>query len=122
MRLHTRTIVRDREMVFLGSQSLRTEELDARRELGLIFHDQKIAGKLADVFEEDWTESGKSHEKKAPPPRRVAKKVAKTVAKMVRELAEDDAEVPVDPDELESVVKNAVKEAVAEVVEQATGK
>jgi phosphatidylserine/phosphatidylglycerophosphate/cardiolipin synthase-like enzyme len=132
MRLHTRTILRDREMVFLGSQSLRTEELDARREVGLIFHDRRIAAKLIDVFEEDWTESGKSREKKdkdkdhaaedAPPPRRVAKKVAKTVAKIVRELAVSDTEIPVDPDELESVVKNAVKNAVQEVVEQATGK
>ncbi len=122
IRLHTRTIVRDGEMVFLGSQSLRTEELDSRREVGLIFHDQKIAAKLGNVFEEDWTESGKTREKKAPPPRRVAKKVAKTVAKIVRELAESDAEVPVDPDELESVVKDAVKNAVEEVVEQAAGK
>jgi hypothetical protein len=35
-RLHTRTIVRDRRQAFVGSQSLRTAELDARRELGLI--------------------------------------------------------------------------------------
>jgi len=145
MRLHTRTIVRDREAVFLGSQSLRTEELDARREVGLIFRDQKIAARLANLFEEDWNESGKSREKKdkdraaedAPPPRRVAKKVAKAVAKnippvtpvlevVVRELAGGSVEVPVDPDELESTVRNAVKnavqEAVAEAVEQATGK
>jgi phosphatidylserine/phosphatidylglycerophosphate/cardiolipin synthase-like enzyme len=147
MRLHSRTIVRDREMVFLGSQSLRTEELDARREVGLIFHDQKIATRLANVFEEDWNESGKSRDRKdkdknrgadeAPPPRRVAKKVAKSVAKIlppvapvfevvVRELAGAQIEVPIDADELESTVKdavkNAVQEAVAEVVEQATGK
>src|SRR6185312_7066322 len=147
MRLHTRTIVRDREMVFLGSQSLRTEELDARREVGLIFRDQKIAARLANLFEEDWDESGKSCDRKnkdkdrgaedAPPPRRVAKKVAKTVAKnmppvapvlevVVRELAGTRTELAVDPDELESTVKDAVKaaiqEAVAEVVEQATGK
>ena len=31
MRLHTRTIIRDGGKIFLGSQSLRTEELDARR-------------------------------------------------------------------------------------------
>ncbi|HVW08976.1 MAG TPA: phospholipase D-like domain-containing protein [Bryobacteraceae bacterium] len=141
IRLHTRTIIRDRATVFLGSQSLRTEELDARREVGLIFHDPKIAARLADLFEEDWNESGKVHERKdkdraedVPQPRRVAKKVAKTVAKIippvapvlevvVRELAGPDTDIPVDPDELESTVKNAVKtaiqEAVAEVVEQA---
>jgi phosphatidylserine/phosphatidylglycerophosphate/cardiolipin synthase-like enzyme len=147
MRLHTRTIVRDRAMVFIGSQSLRTEELDARREVGLIFHDQRIAARLVSLFDEDWNESGKSREKKekdkdrgaedAPPPRRVAKKVAKTVAKnippvapvlevVVREIAGASVEVPVDPDELESTVRDAVKdavqEAVAEAVEQATGK
>ena len=42
MRLHTRMIVRDGEDAFLGSQSLRTAELDARREVGLIFHEPKI--------------------------------------------------------------------------------
>ncbi|HEU5022182.1 MAG TPA: phospholipase D-like domain-containing protein [Bryobacteraceae bacterium] len=147
MRLHTRTIIRDREMVFIGSQSLRTEELDARREVGLIFHDRRIAARLANLFEEDWNQAGKSREKKdkdkdraaedAPPPRRVAKKVAKAVAKnippvapvlevVVREIAGASVEVPVDPDELESTVRDAVKEAVqeavADAVEQATGK
>jgi phosphatidylserine/phosphatidylglycerophosphate/cardiolipin synthase-like enzyme len=147
LRLHTRTIIRDRQMVFLGSQSLRTEELDARREVGLIFHDQRIATRLANLFEEDWNESGRSRDRKdrdkdrctdgIPPPRRVAKKVAKNVAKtippvapvlevVVRELAGPQMEVPVDPDELESTVKdavkNAVQEVVAEAVEQATGK
>ena len=34
MRLHTRTIIRDRCDIFLGSQSLRQIELDARREIG----------------------------------------------------------------------------------------
>ena len=40
MRLHTRTIVRDRERVFIGSQSLREIELDKRRELGLIVRER----------------------------------------------------------------------------------
>jgi ATP-binding cassette, subfamily B, bacterial len=34
MRLHTRTIIRDRTQAFVGSQSLRQLELDARREIG----------------------------------------------------------------------------------------
>lgn len=143
MRLHTRTIIRDRDKVFLGSQSLRTEELDARREIGLIFHDPKIASRLAGIFEEDWNESGKTREKKdkdedsvaddAPPPRRVAKKVAKTVAKtmppvapvlevVVRELAGPQTDIEVDPDELESTVKDAVKNAIQEVVATAVEK
>ena len=57
MRLHTRMMVRDGEDVFLGSQSLRTAELDARREVGLIFHDPKIAARLIETFEDDWKES-----------------------------------------------------------------
>jgi len=36
MRLHTRTIVRDGEYAFLGSQSLRAVELDGRREVGVM--------------------------------------------------------------------------------------
>ena len=35
MRLHTRTIIRDGRQAFVGSQSLRPAELDARREAGL---------------------------------------------------------------------------------------
>ena len=143
MRLHSRTIIRDGENVFLGSQSLRTTELDARREVGLIFHEPKITARLTEVFEEDWKESGKVKEEKSkgqddgieteeatPSSRKVAKKVAKTVAKVlpavtpvlqvvVRELAGPETEVDVDPDELEATVKEAVKSAIQEVVADA---
>jgi len=136
MRLHTRTIVRDGEEVFLGSQSLRTLELDARREIGLIFHDPKIAARIIQVFEEDWKESQKVREKPAaapeevdhvPPAKKVAKEVAKTVANtlppvapvlevVVHELAGSKTEVAVDPEELEATVKHAVKSAIQEAV------
>ena len=43
MRLHTRTIIRDRHQMFLGSQSLRELELDARREVGVIIRDAKVS-------------------------------------------------------------------------------
>ena len=33
IRLHTRSMVRDGKLIFIGSQSLRTAELDARREV-----------------------------------------------------------------------------------------
>src|SRR6185437_14788166 len=36
MRLHTRVIIRDSKQAFLGSQSMRKLELDARREIGII--------------------------------------------------------------------------------------
>ena len=69
MRLHVRTIVRDGEAAFVGSQSLRALELDARREVGLITRDPKVVKGLLDVFEADWvkTDFGKKelkvHEK-----------------------------------------------------------
>ena len=54
-RLHTRTIIRDRKQAFVGSQSLRAEELDSRRELGLILHDAKVVTTMIQTFEADWS-------------------------------------------------------------------
>jgi hypothetical protein len=118
-----------------GSQSLRTAELDARREIGLIFHERKITARLIEVFEEDWKESSKGREAAElsganPPVRKVAKRVAKTVAKVlppvapvlevvVRELAGPKTEVGIDPEELEATVKDAVKTAIQEAVASA---
>jgi len=53
-RLHVRAMVRDGDTGFIGSQSLRALELDARREVGLIFRDPKIVKELLEVFEKDW--------------------------------------------------------------------
>jgi phosphatidylserine/phosphatidylglycerophosphate/cardiolipin synthase-like enzyme len=63
LRLHVRAIVRDGEAAFVGSQSLRKTELDARREVGVIVTDGRIARKIADVFESDWKESGGEKER-----------------------------------------------------------
>jgi phosphatidylserine/phosphatidylglycerophosphate/cardiolipin synthase-like enzyme len=69
LRLHVRAMVRDCETAFVGSQSLRALELDARREVGLVTKDAKVVKALLDVFEADWvqTEIGKkelkAHEK-----------------------------------------------------------
>lgn len=144
MRLHARMIIRDREHVFLGSQSLRTAELDARREVGLIFHDPQIGARLCEIFEDDWNESRKVRAEphpavdtsdEPPPSRKVAKKVAKTIVRelppvgpvievVFRELAGPKTEVEIDASQLEATVKDAVKSAiqdvVAEAVEQAT--
>ena len=59
MRLHVRAIVRDGTRAFVGSQSLRKEELDERREVGLIITNPTVARKLLQVFELDWAESSK---------------------------------------------------------------
>ena len=53
MRLHTRTMVRDRSHVFIGSQSLRQLELDARREIGVILGDGAALKDIGRTFEED---------------------------------------------------------------------
>src|SRR5262249_20429508 len=89
LRLHTRTMLRDSDRIFLGSQSLRATELDQRREVGLIFRDPKIAGGLEQIFEEDW-EAAEPLEMKpdAPEPvAKVAKKLAKRVVKQLPAVA-----------------------------------
>jgi cardiolipin synthase len=138
-RLHTRTIVRDGHRAFVGSQSLRTAELDSRRELGLIIQDAKAVKKLIDTFEIDWASS---REKNAPaPPKEPAavseKDAEKAVQVFTKELdpltvsvknavrkavakAGDDVLHDKDvKDTMKKVVKKAVKEAVKEAVQDA---
>lgn len=57
LRLHVRAMVRDGTAAFVGSQSLRKQELDGRREVGVIVTDSRIAKKIQAVFESDWLES-----------------------------------------------------------------
>ena len=63
-RLHVRAIVRDGEEAFVGSQSLRARELDARREVGLLTRDVDVVTRIAEIFEDDWsrTERGKEQQ------------------------------------------------------------
>jgi len=82
MRFHTRTIIRDRRQAFLGSQSLRELELDARRELGLIVHHRDIVRSLVKVFESDWAKLVPDSEQQATVPAdRTVKKVSKAVVR-----------------------------------------
>jgi phosphatidylserine/phosphatidylglycerophosphate/cardiolipin synthase-like enzyme len=64
-RLHVRAMIRDGDTVFVGSQSLRGLELDARREVGLIARDPKVVKRLQETFEADWarTELGRKEQK-----------------------------------------------------------
>jgi phosphatidylserine/phosphatidylglycerophosphate/cardiolipin synthase-like enzyme len=57
LRLHVRAVIRDGTRAFVGSQSLRPEELDKRREVGLIINNPAVARKLLQVFELDWADS-----------------------------------------------------------------
>jgi phosphatidylserine/phosphatidylglycerophosphate/cardiolipin synthase-like enzyme len=110
-RLHTRTIIRDRHQAFVGSQSLRTAELDARREVGLIIDDAKSVAKLVNIFETDWASACEKNAlalPKVPDTRKAhsvtvsAKKTEKTVQTLAKNL-----------DPLAATVKRAVKIAVA---------
>jgi phosphatidylserine/phosphatidylglycerophosphate/cardiolipin synthase-like enzyme len=60
--LHLRAIVQDGRRAFIGSQSLRRLELEARREVGVVFRDARVIARMAEVFEEDWarTDAGKA--------------------------------------------------------------
>lgn len=141
MRLHTRTMVRDREYVFIGSQSLREIELDKRREVGVIVRDRRVVNRLLKTFSADWALSAEyaaePAAEPAPPVARVAKKVAKAVARdlppvapvledAVKDVVGRKSEIELDRREVEETVKEAVKEAVREavrdVVEQVAGK
>jgi phosphatidylserine/phosphatidylglycerophosphate/cardiolipin synthase-like enzyme len=131
MRLHTRTMVRDRIHAFIGSQSLREVELDARREVGIIFHEPKVVSRLIETFEGDWNSAQQLKEQTEitmpAPAAKAAKKVAKAVAKdlppvapalqeVVNAVVGGKTAVELDAKEVEATVKDAVKEAVKEVI------
>ena len=131
LRLHTRSIIRDGRRAFIGSQSLRDMELEARREVGIIIREPKIVASLMRTFQEDWVAADRPAppiEKEGPPPaRKVAKRVAKAVAKelppvtsvlevVVKELAGAGQTATLDSEVVEQTVKEAVKEAVQEAV------
>ncbi|HEV8337555.1 MAG TPA: phospholipase D-like domain-containing protein [Candidatus Polarisedimenticolia bacterium] len=63
LRLHVRAIVRDGTRAFVGSQSLRKQDLDKRREVGLIIGNPGITRALKQVFETDWSVSARGKEK-----------------------------------------------------------
>jgi phosphatidylserine/phosphatidylglycerophosphate/cardiolipin synthase-like enzyme len=64
LRLHVRAIIRDNTRAFVGSQSLRKEELDSRREVGLLISNPNVARQLMKVSETDWLESITPREEK----------------------------------------------------------
>jgi phosphatidylserine/phosphatidylglycerophosphate/cardiolipin synthase-like enzyme len=131
LRLHTRTIIRDRKQAFMGSQSLRQLELDARREIGVIFRDAAIIKSLVRVFEEDWVASKPVATRKGVnlPVQKTAKKLAKLVGKnlpitpVVKQVAKvirKRAGLELGPKEVEEAVESAVKEAVKDTIKDAT--
>jgi len=144
LRLHARTIIRDRRQVFVGSQSLRSAALDSRREVGLIVGDPKVVKTLIATFESDWGSAGAAKPplpaEKAPaaaPEKQtedavqvlardlgpltdtVKKAVKKVVAKAGEEVLEDKVVKETVKKVVKKVVKKAVKEAVEEVAQDA---
>jgi cardiolipin synthase len=135
MRLHARVIVRDRSDIFLGSQSLRQLELDARREIGIIFRDSKIVTSIVRVFEEDWAasepaESSDARKMAGIPIGKTAKKMARIVSKnlpfdpvvkqVVKAVRQRKGNGKMGNREIEQTVRVAVKRAVKESVKEAT--
>ncbi len=137
MRLHTRSIVRDGSWAFVGSQSLRALELDARREVGVLFRDAKAVGRLLKTFQQDWdakeaaarpqTLPGETEEQERASAAKVATKVARAVVEdlapvkqvlnmTVKELSGDAADLKLDHPRVEASVRQAVKDAVKQVV------
>jgi cardiolipin synthase len=139
-RLHTRTIIRDGRQAFVGSQSLRPLELDARRELGLIVQDAKVVRKLIETFESDWSTAPKDQSKAVATRRRgrkalqeekaeravqvltkeldpLASSVKQAVRRAVRKAGEDVLHDKSVKATMKDVVKRAVKEAVKEAHE-----
>ena len=56
-RVHVRAIIRDGTRAFVGSQSLRKDELGSRREVGLLISNPAATRRLMQVFEADWQEA-----------------------------------------------------------------
>jgi phosphatidylserine/phosphatidylglycerophosphate/cardiolipin synthase-like enzyme len=129
MRLHTRVILRDGQQAFLGSQSLRQLELDARREIGVILRNRSVVSTLARTFEEDWAASEPDQEQalRRTEIGRAAKKLSKEVSKSLRvdhvvkgvvQAVRKQKKIALRPKEIESAVKRAVKDTVRDVAEK----
>lgn len=133
LRQHTRTIIRDGREMFIGSQSLRSLELDDRREIGIIVNDPKIIRGVKKVFEEDWKaaapKKGSEDDTVTPSVAKAAKKVAKNIAqnlppvgpvveKVIKEVTSNTIDVELDHKEVDEAVKGAVKDAVKEALRE----
>jgi len=131
LRLHTRTIIRDRCDLFLGSQSLRPLELDSRREIGVILRNRSVVNALSRTFEQDWaaSQSDRDSTSRHLPVGKTARKVAKElsrnlalspVVKQVVKAIQNRRDLELHPEEVEETVKSAVKEAVKDSLKEAT--
>ena len=133
MRLHTRAIIRDGGQIFIGSQSLRELELDARREIGIIVPDRKIIASVTKIFEKDWAAAvgprkDVFQERPETTITKTARKMAKNIARelppvgpvverVIKEV-EEESDVQLDPNEMQDAVRDAVRDAVKKAVQE----
>ena len=129
-RLHARAIMRDGKSAFLGSQSLRKLELEARREIGVIVHDEKITKKMTDVFETDWqksepavaTSQNAMLEALNVPAKQVAKSVAKQISmrpmmeQLIDNVMDGKKDATFEPESLAQTVREAFRDEVQSAV------
>jgi cardiolipin synthase A/B len=129
LRLHTRTIIRDRRQAFVGSQSLRRAELDSRREVGIIVHEPKAVNGLIQTFEADWTRREPEGKQRSQAKPRVSKAAMKALVKelsplnpiveeAVNQVAAETESAGLNLKEMKETVKEAVQEAVRERVKE----
>ncbi len=127
MRLHVRAILRDGKEAFLGSQSLRKLEMEARREIGVIFRDTRAVREMIDVFEKDWASGAPPAQTRVEtmldiPAHSIAKSVIKHIhVESIVELALErvmrrGSDVPFEPAEVTETVREAFRAEVHDAV------
>jgi cardiolipin synthase A/B len=128
LRMHLRAMLRDGNTAFLGSQSLRKLELEARREIGIVFRDKKIVKRMEAVFEKDWksaepiVEDSKLASALIVPAKKVAKEVLKqigikpVVEEVIEKVIDPKDPTPFEPDEVAQAVHEALHEEVQDAV------
>lgn len=115
MRLHAQAIISDGSRLFLGSQSLRTQDLDARREVGILVEDPGIVGGVIATFESDWARAIEMQK----PARATSVKDA-VMAEYAGSCADarDSTPPPLSMQLVKSVIKEAIKDAILEAMPQ----
>jgi phosphatidylserine/phosphatidylglycerophosphate/cardiolipin synthase-like enzyme len=122
-RLHLRAILRDGTSAFLGSQSLSKLELEARREIGVIFRDRDIVKTMEAIFEKDWKLSepvitAETASAFNVPAKKVAKEVAKQIAirpvveEVLDKVIDTRNDVSFEPEEVAQTVRDAFRDEV----------
>jgi phosphatidylserine/phosphatidylglycerophosphate/cardiolipin synthase-like enzyme len=129
LRLHTRTIIRDRRQAFVGSQSLRKAELDSRREVGIIVREPKAVNSLIQTFEADWERKEPDEKQRSQSKPKVSKRAVKALVKelsplnpivkeAVKQVASETESASLNMKEMKETVKEAVQDAVRDRVKE----